>query len=731
MDVSHILDPLNDEQRDAVTTPPGSVLVLAGAGSGKTRVLVHRIAWSIATEGISPYGILAVTFTNKAAAEMRGRIEGLMNIPAGGMWVGTFHGIAHRLLRAHHEEAGLPKAFQILDSDDQHRLLKRVLRSLELDEAKWPARQAQWYINGKKDEGIRPEHIDVRGDPVEATYQKIYQEYEQRCNNGGMIDFAELLLRAHELWLKRPDILDHYQKRFRRILVDEFQDTNTIQYAWLQLLAGKQGSLFIVGDDDQSIYGWRGAKVENIHRFQKDFPDTRVIRLEQNYRSTGHILNAANKLISYNSDRMGKNLWTESGEGEPIRFYSAYNEQDEARFVVDTIQKWVSDGELRKEAAILYRSNAQSRVLEEALLMQGVPYRVYGGMRFFERLEIKDSLAYLRLISNRHDDAAFDRVVNVPTRGIGERTVQVVRDRARDAHVSLWAAAESVVQDKLLPARALNALNGFLDLIKELDSDVDELLIGDMLEHIVDVSGLLDHYKKEKGEKGRARIENVEELIGAARQFEDDFLEESIDAEEDEPELDPLLEFLSYTALEAGEGQAGPGDDCVQMMTLHSAKGLEFPLVFLVGMEEGLFPHERSIEEPGRLEEERRLCYVGITRAEKQLYITAAEHRRLYGRDNYNLPSRFIKEIPGESIVDIRPKAQVSRPMTAAMTPRWDDMDQSVEGFHVGQRVMHPKFGEGILTSCEGSGQHARVQVNFEQVGQKWLVLAYANLEAA
>jgi DNA helicase-2/ATP-dependent DNA helicase PcrA len=391
----------------------------------------------------------------------------------------------------------------------------------------------------------------------------------------------------------------------------------------------------------------------------------------------------------------------------------------------------VNDGNLRKECAILYRSNAQSRVLEEALLMQGVPYRVYGGMRFFERMEIKDALAYLRLLSNRHDDAAFDRVVNVPTRGIGERTVQTIRDSARENHMSLWAAAESVVQNKQLPARALNALNGFLELIEELDADVDELLIGDMLEHIVDVSGLLEHYKKEKGEKGRARIENVEELINAARQFEDDFLEEEIEAEEDEPELDPLLEFLSYTALEAGEGQAGPGDDCVQMMTLHSAKGLEFPLVFLVGMEEGLFPHELSIEEPGRLEEERRLCYVGITRAEKQLYITAAEHRRLYGRDNYNLPSRFINEIPRESILDIRPKAQVSRPMTASSYSRLDDLDQSINGFHIGQRVLHPKFGEGILTSCEGSGQHARVQVNFEQVGQKWLVLAYANLQAA
>ncbi|MDH5544962.1 MAG: DNA helicase II [Gammaproteobacteria bacterium] len=732
MDVSHILDPLNDEQRDAVTTPPGNVLVLAGAGSGKTRVLVHRIAWNIVTEGVSPYSILAVTFTNKAAAEMRGRIERLLDIPAGGMWVGTFHGLAHRLLRAHFEEAGLPKGFQILDSDDQHRLVKRVLRSLELDEAKWPARQLQWYINGKKDEGIRPEHIDGRGDPVEATYQKVYQEYEQRCAAGGMVDFAELLLRAHELWLKRPDVLDHYRKRFRCILVDEFQDTNTIQYAWLQLLAGKQGNIFVVGDDDQSIYGWRGAKVENIHRFQRDFPDVRVIRLEQNYRSTGHILNAANKLIANNADRMGKNLWTESGEGEPIRFYSAYNEQDEARFVVDTIQQWVRDGNMRKETAILYRSNAQSRVLEEALLMQGVPYRVYGGMRFFERMEIKDALAYLRLVSNRHDDAAVDRVINVPPRGIGERTVQMIRDRARESHMSMWAAAESIVQNKEVPARALNALNTFLELIVELDNDVNELLIGDMLEHIVDYTGLLDHYKKEKGEKGRARIENIEELVNAARQFEDDFLEEEVDDETGEAALDPLLEFLSYTALEAGESQAGPGDDCVQLMTLHSAKGLEFPMVFLVGMEEGLFPHELSIEEPGRLEEERRLCYVGITRAEQQLYITAAEHRRLYGRDSYNLPSRFVNEIPRDSIVDIRPKAQVTRPMSASsFTSRLDDLDQSINGFHIGQRVMHPKFGEGILVNCEGNGQHARVQVNFEEVGQKWLVLAYANLQAS
>ncbi len=713
MDVSDLLQGLNPQQREAVTAPPGNLLVLAGAGSGKTRVLVHRIAWLIRAEGVSPLGILAVTFTNKAAAEMRARLERLLGVPAGALWMGTFHGIAHRLLRAHWQEARLPQNFQILDADDQQRVVKRVIRELELDETRWPARQAQWFINQAKDEGKRPDQM-ASEDPTQAQLVDIYRAYQEACDRGGLVDFAELLLRAFELWQGHPELLAHYRRRFRHLLVDEFQDTNAIQYAWLRLLAGEAGHVFAVGDDDQSIYGWRGARADNLQRFQRDFPATRLVRLEQNYRSTGHILAAANGLIRHNTDRLGKELWTEAGEGEPVRLYTAFNELDEARFVVQRIRQWVEEGGARSECAVLYRSNAQSRVIEEAFLAAAIPYRVYGGLRFFERAEIKDALAYLRLAAYQDDDPAFERVVNTPTRGVGERSLQILRDLARARGTSLYRAARLAIDEGLVNRRAATALGDFLALVERLKEGLRELPLEAALARVVKESGLKEHHGKEKGERGRARVENLDELIGAARAFE---------PEGPESELSPLDAFLAHAALEAGERQAGAGEDCVQLMTLHSAKGLEFPLVFITGMEEGLFPHELSLEEPGRLEEERRLCYVGMTRARRHLYLCHAERRRLYGRDTYALPSRFLDEIPSEHLEPVRAGFQVT-PAASAPVRRDDDT-----GLKVGQRVLHPKFGEGILVDVEGSGKNARVQVNFEDVGLKWLVLGYANLD--
>jgi DNA helicase-2/ATP-dependent DNA helicase PcrA len=721
MDVSRIIDSLNDAQREAVCAPANSLLVLAGAGSGKTRVLVHRIAWLIDVESLSPYAILAVTFTNKAAAEMRGRIESMIQAPAAGMWVGTFHGLAHRLLRSHWQEAGLPQGFQILDSQDQHRMVRRVLRSMDLDEAKWPAKQLQWFINSCKDEGRRPQHIEPGNDPYLKRQLEIYAAYEGLCQRAGLVDFAELLLRSHELWLQQPDLLAHYRQRFHHILVDEFQDTNAIQYAWLRMLAGDAGRITVVGDDDQSIYGWRGARVENIQRFQQDFKNTRVVRLEQNYRSTATILKAANAVISNNAERMGKQLWTDGHDGERIQLYTAYNEQDEARFVIDRIEDQIDKGMPRSDMAILYRSNAQSRMFEERLMQCGVPYRVYGGLRFFERAEIKDALAYLRLTGNRDDDASFDRVVNHPPRGIGGRTMDSVRQYARDYNTSLWQAAVTVVNEKLVSARACNALLQFLCLVDDLSAGISKLSLGEQVEHVMHPSGLVDHFASEKGEKGEARIENLQELVNAAREFEGD----------PDSGMDPLSEFLSHAALEAGEGQGDAWEDCVQLMTLHSAKGLEFPLVFLCGMEDGLFPHQRSIEEPGRLEEERRLCYVGITRARQQVVLTCAERRRLFGSDAYCLPSRFIEEIPRDLLDEIRPRPGVSLPGHQSNAPAVSGFMENAAGggLRLGQHVRHRKFGDGVVLNCEGQGSSARVQVNFSTSGTKWLVLAYANLE--
>lgn len=715
MDVSDIFDALNEPQREAVAAPPGNMLIVAGAGSGKTRVLAHRIAYLIRTNQASPNSILAVTFTNKAAREMRERIEKMLDIPVRQMWVGTFHGLAHRLLRAHWREAGLPQTFQILDAEDQQRTIRRVMKALDIDDGRWPPKQVQWFINGQKDEGRRPQHVDDHGDLFQKTLIRIYAAYEEQCQRAGLVDFAELLFRAHELWLQHPDLLAHYQQRFRFILVDEFQDTNAIQYAWLRVLAADRIPMFAVGDDDQSIYGWRGARIENIQRFSKDFAHTRVIRLEQNYRSTGTILNAANALIAHNSGRLGKELWTDGEQGEPIRLYAAYNDLDEARYIVDMIQHYLERGHTRSEMAILYRSNAQSRVLEEALMRTGLPYRVYGGMRFFERAEIKHALAYLRLIANRSDDASFERVVNTPTRGIGERSVQAVRDEAKNSGMSMWQAAQHIVEQKLLAARALNALQGFLDLIDHMALACNGIELREQVEHVIHASSLLDSYRAEKGEKAQMRVENLEELVSAARQFE-----------HDEDGMDDLGAFLVHAALEAGEGQADEWQDCVQLMTLHSAKGLEFEIVFLSGLEEGLFPHRMSMDEPGRLEEERRLCYVGMTRARKQLTITYAEVRRLHGSETYTQASRFIGEVPREYLDEVRVSTG-SQTAHYTSAPLANSVNQS--GYTLGQRVMHSKFGEGTVTNCEGSGAHARVQVNFNHAGSKWLVVAYANLD--
>jgi DNA helicase-2/ATP-dependent DNA helicase PcrA len=714
MDVSDILSPLNDAQRDAVAADNQNLLVLAGAGSGKTRVLVHRIAWLIRAMDFSPWSILAVTFTNKAAREMRSRIEHMLQIPSHGMWVGTFHGLAHRLLKAHWKEAGLPQNFQILDSDDQLRLVKRVCRELQLDESRWPPKQAMWYINSQKDEGLRSAHIEVpSGDLFGQTMLQVYRAYESACERGGMVDFAELLLRAHELWLQSPEVLQHYQGRFRQILVDEFQDTNTIQYAWLRVLAGDRIPVVAVGDDDQSIYGWRGAKIENIQRFSDDFAETRIVRLEQNYRSTQTILQAANGVIAFNFGRLGKQLWTAGDTGEPISLYAGFNEQDEARFIVEQTENWLQDGHNRSSVAMLYRSNAQSRVLEEALIRAAVPYRIYGGQRFYERMEIRNALAYMRLLLNRGDDAAVERVINTPPRGIGSKTLEMVRDCARTRELSLWQAIAAVIAEKLLPARALGALEGFAVLINELDSGTDELALEEIAEHVIQESGLVEFHQKEKGERGQARVENLEELVSAAKQF----------VPEGE-ELSPLQQFLDSAALDAGDAQAEEHEDSVQLMTLHSAKGLEFPLVFLAGMEENLFPHRMSLEEAGRLEEERRLCYVGITRAMEKLVISYAESRRLHGSETFNTPSRFIREIPAELLQEVRLHTSVTRPVSSFAQAEVPDT-----GLSLGQRVYHQIFGEGVVLNFEGRGSSARVEVNFDDEGSKWLVLQYANLQ--
>jgi DNA helicase-2/ATP-dependent DNA helicase PcrA len=740
MDVSPILNPLNDAQRAAVTAPLGATLVLAGAGSGKTRVLIHRIAWLIQAEGATPHGILAVTFTNKAAAEMRARVESLLGSSGGAMWLGTFHGLAHRLLRLHWREAGLPQSFQILDGEDQLRLIKKVVKALELDETRFVPREVQYFINKHKDEGRRPAQLKDGGDPTERTLIRLYIEYEQVCARQGAVDFAELLLRAFELWRDNPELLRHYRARFPHVLVDEFQDTNSIQYAWIRLLVGTTGFPFVVGDDDQSIYRWRGAKVENLQKFRSDFPQAQLYKLEQNYRSSAAILEAANALIANNSARLGKELWTSGARGEPVRVYCAYNERDEADFVLGRIQQWIAGGGLRRECAILYRSNAQSRVFEEALIQARIPYRVYGGLRFFERAEIKDALAYLRLIANRDDDASFERIVNLPVRGIGARTLDALRDAAKGAGSSLWRAAGALLGNAADAGgaggigRGGAALHGFLALIERLGRDIEGMPLHEQVDHVINNSGLIEHFRKDKADRGEARIENLAELVSAARGYEPEG-----------EDLPPLQSFLAHAVLESGETQGSEWDDCVQMMTLHTAKGLEFPVVFLAGMEDGLFPHQRSINDLASLEEERRLCYVGITRAMRALYLCYAEQRRLHGVDSYNVASRFIQELPPGLLEEVRPRIQLARHGLALPSGgRREGVGENsgagdrmyrnpVEtlpgGMRLGSRVRHGKFGEGVVLNLEGQGPHARVHVNFEQQGAKWLMLSVARLE--
>jgi len=730
-DVTAILDQLNPAQREAVSAPQGNLLVLAGAGSGKTRVLVHRIAWLMQAEGLSPYAVLAVTFTNKAAREMRTRLEALLGLSLRHVWVGTFHAIAHRLLRTHWQDARLPQHFQIIDTDDQLRLIKRLLKDHRIDDERFPPRQVLSFISGCKEEGLRPHQVDAHGDAYLGQMVELYERYQLTCERGGLVDFGELLLRSLELLRDNPALLAHYQERFAHVLVDEFQDTNTLQYAWLKLLTGMTTPMTVVGDDDQSIYGWRGARVENLRRFEQEFPGTRTVRLEQNYRSTSVILDAANALIRHNADRLGKALWTEGAHGEPISVYAGFNDLDEARFIVDTIKEKVDAGFLRREMAILYRSNAQSRVIEETLIRQGMPYRIYGGQRFYERLEIKNALAYLRLLLNRDDDASLERIINVPARGIGTRTVEQVRGRAREGGVSLWQALHDAIAEGALKGRAATALRAFADLIETLDNETAGLALHEMVTHITERSGLVEHHRNEKGEKGQARVENLEELVNAARAFTQG---EALDPPERGEGAVALESFLAEAALNAGEHEADEFEDGVQLMTLHSAKGLEFPVVFIAGVEEGLFPHKMSLEEPGRLEEERRLCYVGLTRAMRKLYLTHAEIRRLHGKETYQRPSRFLREIPEEFLEEVRLRGQVSRPLTAARPALGLSQQTTVNGgddlpsLSLGQRVSHPVFGEGVILNAEGEGQRARVQVSFEGEGDKWLVLGFAKL---
>lgn len=714
---SPLLQSLNKPQQEAVSAPPSHMLVLAGAGSGKTRVLVHRIAWLIQHHHVSPHSILAVTFTNKAAHEMRGRIESLLGMYLGNMWVGTFHGLSHRLLRAHWQEAELPETFQILDSEDQYRLIRRIQRNLNLEEDKWPPKQSQWFINKQKEEGHRPDNVsNLEGSFFTETMIKIYKAYEDVCRRSGLVDFAELLLRSLELLQNNETIRAHYQDRFQHVLVDEFQDTNVIQYAWLRMFAGPHNYVMAVGDDDQSIYSWRGAKIENIHRFSNDFSHSKTIRLEQNYRSTQTILTAANAVIDNNTNRLGKKLWTDGDKGQPITLYAAFNERDESYYIVSCIKDYLQRGYKAKDVAVLYRSNAQSRILEERLIDSQIPYRIYGGQKFFERAEIKDALAYLRLIANRHDDAAFERIVNTPTRGIGNNTLSSLRVTARENAASLWQTAEYLLEANTLNARATNALGNFIELINAVDRETKDMALGEQTQAVLEQSGLIAHYKKDRSEKGLSRIENLEELVNATLQFK----------AENDLGLSPLASFLSHVALETGEEQAEAHSDFVSLMTLHAAKGLEYPIVFISGMEEELFPHRMSMNEPNGLEEERRLCYVGMTRAKEKLVLTYAECRYLHGIERFSQPSRFIHEIPDELIESIRPTPKLSRPTPVRPTAKVEVAGQP--GLRVGQRVQHKKFGAGVLINYEGQGEHARIQVKFDKAGTKWLVASFAKL---
>jgi len=775
--MSNLLAHLNEPQLAAVTLPSQHALILAGAGSGKTRVLTTRIAWLIQTRQVSPQGVLAVTFTNKAAREMHARLGAMLPINTRGMWIGTFHGLCNRMLRAHHRDAALPQTFQILDSQDQLAAIKRLLKTLNVDDEKFPPRNLQYFINGAKEEGLRPHAVDAH-DEYNRRCVELYAAYDDQCQREGVVDFPELLLRSYEL-LERNELLrEHYQRRFAHLLVDEFQDTNRLQYRWLKLLAGGGASVFAVGDDDQSIYAFRGANVGNMSAFEREFRVENLIKLEQNYRSHANILNCANALISNNRNRLGKNLWTDAGEGEPVRLYEAMTDGQEAQWLVEEIRALERDGSARSDIAVLYRSNAQSRVIEHALFSAGIAYRVYGGLRFFERAEVKHALAYLRLIENSNDDGAFLRVVNFPARGIGARSLEALQDAARAQNLSLFAAAETV------SGAAAAKLGTFVRLVDALRAETRALPLAQVVEHVVERCGLLVHYQGEK--EGQDRIENLRELVNAAAAFlADQGVAQSVPADfgvadvfapggpapdgagdelvSAQPALSPLASFLAHASLEAGENQAGEGTDSVQLMTVHSAKGLEFDAVFITGLEEGLFPHENAIAEDLGLEEERRLMYVAITRARKRLYVSFSQTRMLHGQTRYSLKSRFLDELPEGALKWLTPRVQQhsagwregwggawegasasrgayrggsrdvktiesSRPSTADLRAA-QRFDRGI-AFRIGQAVAHARFGEGVIVNIEGSGDDARAQVNFGSHGMKWLALSVAKLEA-
>ena len=757
-----MIEGLNPQQQAAVQLPAAHALVLAGAGSGKTRVLTTRIAWLIQTGQVSPGGVLAVTFTNKSARELLTRLTSLLPINTRGMWVGTFHGLCNRLLRAHHRDANLPQTFQILDSQDQLSAIKRLLKAANIDDEKFPPRDVQRFINAAKEEGLRPDAVEAH-DPFRRRMVEIYALYQAQCEREGVVDFAELLLRAYELLQRNAPVREHYQRRFRHILIDEFQDTNSLQYKWIKLLAGTEAAVFAVGDDDQSIYAFRGANVGNMADFERDYAQGNVIRLEQNYRSYGHILDAANALIAHNTGRLGKNLWTDQGHGEPIRITEQASDLLEAQWVLDEIRALVNEGRSRSEIAILYRSNAQSRVIEHALFSARIPYRVYGGLRFFERQEIKHALAYLRLLDNPHDDTSWLRVINFPTRGIGARSIEQLADIAREQGSSLYRAAP------LVPGRAGAAVARFAALVQQLAHDAQSLTLPELIEHVVRESGLAAHYEADR--EGQDRLENLQELVNAATVFSSEegydglpagrAVESTSAASAEDyaadfpaaPAMSPLAAFLSHASLEAGENQAAAGEDAVQLMTVHAAKGLEFDVVFITGLEEGLFPHENSILEAAGLEEERRLMYVAITRARERLYLTLAQSRMLHGQTRYALRSRFLDEIPEEHVKWLSPR-ESTHPGAAGMgawsgafrrgrgfsqpassltptTPRSVTSTVTVgqQQFRIGTGVRHARFGEGTVLSLSGSGNDAQAQIQFRDVGVKTLALGIARLE--
>ena len=720
MDVSFILEDLNEAQREAVTSESKKLLVLAGAGSGKTKVLVHRIAWLIKANASSTHSVLAVTFTNKAANEMTGRIESILDQPIPEMWCGTFHSISNRILRRHFKEAGLEKEFSILDSDDQLRIIKRILKEQDIDEDQWPPEKVRWQINSWKDEARRAKDVDDQGDFNIEILKRIYSMYERYMAQENLLDFAELILKSYELIKTNRNIRDLYTKKFKHILIDEFQDTNSLQFKWIQNLVDADTTIAAVGDDDQSIYGWRGAKIENINKFARE-KGTQIVRLEQNYRSTANILNAANAVIGKNSNRLGKKLWTDGNDGDKIDIFEAYNEEEEANFISENAHSIFSAGDHYKDMAVLYRSNAQSRTVEEALLRQNIPYVIYGGVRFYERLEIKNVLSYLRIIINTNDNNAFERAVGVPPRGVGEKTLKNIRDFAEENETSLFNGAKKMISSELIKGKAGKSISTFINFIESSSEHINNSSSDEFVEMVINQSGLIDHHMKEPGEKGRIRVENINELISAVKSFE------NLNKHEDLSEYGSFISaFLSSVSLDMGETQANKSDDAVQLMTIHSAKGLEFKYVFMIGMEESLFPHSRSVENINELEEERRLCYVGITRARHKLYLTYTEFRRLYGQDSYNPPSRFIKEIPNDYLEFIRPKQSYRSSFFGASAS--DNIDSGTP-FNLGDIVRHKVFGEGVVLSIEGQGNASRIQINFNSEGTKWLITAYANLE--